>query len=312
MGVNFTFVSPEYLWFLFVLPFLIFLHFYTLRFVKKKAVKFANFDAIARVTGEQLLSKNIGLLVIRLIIITFIVLAVSGTIMWYEGQSSNYDVVLAIDASQSMLADDYDPNRLEAAKDAAILYIDNLKGETGIGIVSFSGASYIHQQLTTDPNKAKKAIQNISVQGLGGTNIGDAIITSSNLLITSKRPKVIILLTDGRANVGTQPAEAINYLISEGMVVNTIGVGTEEGGVFTDGGILSTLDEDTLQKIAEDTKGTYFRAENEERLREAYENINIFSEKRLSKDLSGLFMVLAFIFLLGEWILISTRYRTIP
>ena len=311
--MNITFLNPIYLLLLLSIPLLVIVHLISLKSTKRRALKFANFDAIARITGEEVLSKNITLLFIRIIILLLVVFAASGTVIWYKGISSDHDVVLAIDASQSMLADDYKPNRLEAAKNAALLFVDTIKGDIGIGVISFSGASLIETPVIHDKERVKDAIKNITVQGLGGTDIGQAMISSSNLLVTEKTPKVIILLTDGRSNVGTSPYEAINYLNKDDIMIYTIGIGTLEGGKFieqTD--IVSTLDEETMRNIANYTSASYYRAENEQALENAFTDIAGSNEKNLNKNISFILMIIAFVFLLIEWLLVNTKYRVLP
>ena len=311
--MDITFTYPSYLWLLISIPILIFLHFISLKNTRKRALKFANFEAIARITGEEILSKNIFLLFIRIITLLLVIFAAAGTVLWYEGMSSEHDVVLAIDASQSMLAKDYLPNRLEAAKDAALLFVDSIPGDIGIGVVSFSGASLIESDVTHDKDKVKNAIENITVQGIGGTDLGQAMISSTNLLVSEKRPKVVILLTDGRSNVGISPGEAINYLNKDKIMVYTIGIGTLEGGKFIeDMDIVSTLDENMLMDIANSTDAVYYRAENEETLKNAFKDIASSSKKKLSKNVSFLLMVIAFVFLLIEWLLVNTKYKILP
>ncbi|MBU2634084.1 MAG: VWA domain-containing protein [Nanoarchaeota archaeon] len=311
--MDITFTYPSYLWLLISIPILIFLHFFSLKNTKRRALKFANFDAIARITGEEILSKNIFLLFIRVITLLLVVFAAAGMVFWYEGLSSEHDVVLAIDASQSMLADDFVPNRLEAAKEAALLFVDSVPGEMSIGVVSFSGASLIESEVTNDLNKVRSSIENITAQGIGGTDLGQAMISSSNLLVSEKRPKVIILLTDGRSNVGIGPAEAVNYLNKDQIMVYTIGMGTLEGGEFIEeSDIVSILDEEMLMDIANATDAVYYRAGDEESLKEAFKDIAFSNKKKLSKNISFLLMIIAFVFLLIEWTLINTKYKILP
>lgn len=311
MGITFT--NPSYLWFLISIPILIILHFLSLKSTRRRALKFANFDAISRITGEEILSKNLFLLFIRVIILLLVIFAASGTILWYKGISSEHDIVLTIDASQSMLADDYSPNRLEAAKEAALLFIDSVPGEMGIGVVSFSGATLVENKVTTNLNQVENAIKNITVHGFGGTDLGQAMITSANLLVSEKRAKAIVLLTDGRSNIGISPGEAVDYLNEEGIMVYTIGIGTLEGGKFIeDTEVVSVLDEETLMNIANSTGAVYYRATDEISLGEAFKEIAVSGEKKLSKNLSISLMVIAFIVLLIEWVLVNTRYRILP
>lgn len=307
-----VFANPIYLWFLASFPILIMLHFISLKHLKRKSIKFANFEAIERVTGGQLLSKNIGLLYLRLTILLLIVLAVSGTVLWYYGQSSDYSYVLAIDSSTSMLTDDILPSRLDAAKNAALSFIDSLAAKTEIGIISFSGTSFVEQEPTTDLANVKIAINNIEAQRVGGTDFSEAIITSANLMVDSGKAKVIILLTDGQSNVGAPIMEAINYAKENRVLIHTIGVGTREGGKILGLDLISKLDELTLKSIASNTGGEYYRATDQESLTATYKDIAASTRERVSIELSPMFMMFALILLFTEWILVNTKYRTIP
>ena len=223
-----TFQNIHGLWFLLAIPLLIVMHSFTIEESKKRALKFANFEAISRITGQQIFSKNLTLLVFRTIALLIIVLATSELTLHYTGQSSNFDIVLAIDSSASMLANDLFPNRLEVAKQEAINFINQLDENANIGIVSFAGTTFIDQSLTNNQNKIKEAINNIQIKQLGGTDISEAIVTSSNLLIPSKNAKAIVLLTDGQENLGLLE-DATSYAIQNSIVIYTIGIGTEEG-----------------------------------------------------------------------------------
>ncbi|MCK4520938.1 MAG: VWA domain-containing protein [Nanoarchaeota archaeon] len=309
-----TFTNPIYLWGLFSIPIFIIMHFITLKYIKGKALEFANFSALARVAKEPMISKNFGLLITRIFTLCCIILAVSGTIIWYYGESSDFDFVLAIDASSSMLADDYSPNRLEAAKNAANLFLDSAPSRAKIGVVSFAGTSYVEQRPITDVSKVRESLQTVSVKPIGGTDLGEAIITSSNLLLVEEKAKVVVLLTDGRSNVGISPGKAVEYANTNHITIHTIGMGTEEGGIFSGigGNVTLRLDEETLKFIANGTGGNYYRAKTEKELSGAYNEIATSTKKKLSINLTMALMLLALFFLFVEWGLINTRYRRVP
>ncbi len=310
-----TFLDPIYLWMIFGIPLLIILHLYALKYVKIRAFKFANFEALKRVTGGMILSKNINLLILRLIVLLSLILSLAGTIIWYTGEISVADYVIAIDNSGSMLANDFEPNRLEAAKEAAIAFTEGLKAKSEIGIVSFSGAGFVEQPLTKNKLKIKNAISGLEIKTLHGTAIGDALKTSSNLLVGSEKSRIIILLTDGRENVASPEDlnKMIDYLGSQQITVNTIGVATEAGGTLPGLEALSTLDEAMLSHIANSTSGTYSHSENKEDLVNIFESFTYESTVgKVSVPLRIPLILLAFFILFVEWVLVNTRYRTIP
>ncbi|MBW2984576.1 VWA domain-containing protein [Candidatus Woesearchaeota archaeon] len=312
--IEFTFTDPIFLWLLLSIPFLIITHFYSLQYIKRRAMRFANFEALNRVTGGQALSKNIPLLIIRLFTIFFLISAVAGPSLWYLGQSSDYNYVLALDASGSMLADDFKPDRLEAAKSAANQFVDSIKARVKIGIVSFSGIGYVEQLPTEDKSKIKLAIDNIQIKSVHGTAIGEALKASSNLLVGEEKARVIVLLTDGRENVATREEldKIIDFVNYHNIIVHTIGVATEEGGKLPGLEIVSTVDEEMLTHISDSTGGEYYRATTPEELASAYESITKIAKVKVPMRLAMPFMLLAMILLAVEWTLVNTKFRTIP
>lgn len=311
--MDLVFNHPVYLWFFLSLPALITVHFYTLRYAKGHALEFANFAALTRVAKTPVLSKNIVLLAIRMFTISCIILAVSGAVLWYSGLSSGKDFVLAIDTSSSMLATDYEPNRLEVAKSAALKFLENIPKRTKVGIVSFSGTAFVALRPTDNFLKVKDAIRSIEAQQVGGTDLGEAIVTSSNLVSSEEKENAAILLTDGRSNIGLQPFEAINYANDNHVSIYTIGIGTEAGGLLegTEHVVL-TLDEPTLREIASRTNANYYRAENVEELNKAYEEIADVSVQRISLELTMPLILVALLASLTDWFLVNTRYKRIP
>lgn len=314
--MDITFLHPKYLWFMFSIPFMIVLHLVSLRFTRRKALLFANFEAIKRVGGGfvsgGILKKNIIFLILRCSTLLFITLGLAGVIIWYEGQSTEFDFVLALDASGSMLADDFSPNRLEAAKDAAVLFIDGIATRSKIGVVSFSGTTFVKQRLTDNLASVRESIQAVQIEFASGTAIGDAIVSSSNLFEEGENAKVVIVLTDGQSNVGLLPEEAILYANKNHITVHTLGVATQAGGRFEDIDIISRLDESTLEQISENTGGRYFRVGSREEMINAYNEIAATTQKNIPIQLSIHFLVAAMLLLFVEWTLTNTRYRTIP
>ena len=303
-----SFDNPVYLFLFLVIPVIIFIHFLTLRGKRKKALKFANFDAIARARGVDLLSKNIVLLVISIVIVFLLVLAFAGLTLHMKKRASSFSFVLAIDSSRSMSADDIAPTRFDAAKSVAKEFIDDAPSFTQIGIISFSGNSIIEKEVTGDKNALKSSINFLEISEMEGTDIFEAVITSTNLL-GDEESRAIIILSDGQLNVGTID-EAVDYANKNDVVVNTIAFGTEEGGRTSYG--ISKVDKDALEALAYHTEGNFYSAESRDALRESFDEILSVDTKKVSIDLRGYLMLAVFILFLALYVLMNTRYRTIP
>ena len=309
-----VFKNPSYLWFLLTIPFLIALHFITLRHTKRKALAFANFEAIERVTGSEILSKNIFLLYIRILMVVCIILAVAGTTVWYSTKVSNSDFVLALDASSSMQAHDVQPSRFEAAQEAAIFFVNSVSANTHIGVLSFSGSSFVEQELTPDLIRVKQVIRDLKIRIIGGTDLLDAVITGTDMLFRGgSGARVIILITDGQINIGSID-DVVEYAGKNGVTVYTLGIGTKEGSILVSNftNVISTLDEEALKSIAYSTGGTYALANSKDDLIRAYSTILTSSVARVPFNASTILIVISLILLLVEWILINTKYRTLP
>ena len=189
------------------------------------------------------------------------------------------DIVLVIDISSSMLATDFQPNRLEVVKKTAKDFINQRKGDR-LGILVFAGESFIQCPLTIDNEVLLSLMSEIKVaqQSYDGTAIGMAIANATNRLRNSDaKSKVMILLSDGSNNAGElDPNTAADLAKQFGIKIYTIGAGTNQDVSFIPGRgyIRNEIDEETLKAIAKQTGGQYFRATNTEGLKEIYSTIN--------------------------------------
>lgn len=239
------------------------------------------------------------------------------------------DIVLCMDVSGSMLAQDLTPNRLEASKSVAANFVDSRPTDR-IGLVIFSGESFTLTPVTTDKNVLKTQIYNIR-SGLleDGTAIGSGLATSvDRLRSSSSKSKVVILLTDGENNGGMiDPNTAKEIAKAVGVRVYTIGVGTEGYApvpMQTLGGIVMqrekvNIDEKLLKQIAGETGGKYFRAMDNEGLTNIYAEIDKLEKSRI--EVTALrryserffpFALAAAILIFIEMFLRMTTFRKFP
>ncbi len=296
------------MFFLLAIPVVLFFHFLALSNKKKKALGFANFDAIAKITGVDFFSKNIIILVINIFMIAGIIFALSGLHLHTTAESSSFSYVIAIDSSQSMEADDLNPSRIEAAKDQAVEFIDSAPFGFKAGVVSFSGGTRIEQDLTDRKDELKNAVSKIQISSTGGTDIYEAVLTSVNLL-KYEGSKAIILISDGQINVGNVD-EAIDYANLNDAIVHTIGIGTESGGSTTYG--FSKIDEDNLKGLAYNTGGNYTHVSSENDLQRSFSSIFKITRKKVSVDMMDYLLIFVLILLVLEFFLSNTKYINLP
>ena len=319
MIIHIQFQHPFFLLYLFAIPLLILTHFILLERAKHKALRFANFEAIRKVTGEKPLTKNILLLVLRIIVLSSLVLAAAGPELWYKTRVIDKNIVFAIDASASMSTEDYYPSRLEVAKTVARRIINKMEGSPNIGVVSFSGVTFIDQTMTNSKKQTIGAIDSIEIIEAGGTDIPGAIITATNMM-RGEEGKSIILFSDGSNTISyllEDPVRrAIDYARNNNVVIYTIGIGSEGapvGYLPEYYNIPSRFDEEVLRRISNETNGKYYRfGENMSIDKLVNDILEETKEGFLRIDLTHALLVLGLIGIFLEWGLINTRFRRIP
>jgi Ca-activated chloride channel family protein len=228
-----------------------------------------------------------------------------------ETSVSVIDMLLVLDISSSMLADDFPPNRLEAVKKTASDFIESRKDDR-IGILVFAGESFIQCPLTVDKKVLKSLIKEITVASKehDGTAIGMAIANGTNRLRNSDvESRVMILLSDGSNNAGEiDPKTAAELAAEYDIKIYTIGAGTNQSYTRIPGRglIRNEIDEETLQHIADMTGGKFFRATDVKALASIYEEIDLLERSEIEvkeftqyKELYGWFLIPAFLMGLG-------------
>ena len=253
---------------------------------------------------------------------------------WGQNSVEGIDIMLAMDVSTSMLAEDLKPNRMEAAKDVAAEFISGRPNDN-IGLTIFAGEAFTQCPMTTDHQSLLNLLQNVrtalSARGLieDGTAVGMGLANAVSRLKDSKaKSKVVILLTDGSNNRGDlSPMTSANIAKSLGIRVYTIGVGTNKVAPYpmpVAGGIQYVnipveIDTKTLSGIASVTHGNFYRATNNNELKQIYKDIDKLEKtkmnvKRFSKRYEAYqpFAVAAIVALLLELLLRQTVLRRIP
>ncbi len=233
-------------------------------------------------------------------------------------------VILAMDVSSSMAADDLEPTRMEAAKKAARTFVENQPATIQVGLVAFGSGGLVIQQPASDRVDILAAIDRLAPQG--GTSLGQGIFNSLNAIagealaidvsalengtsqvqIGDYPSAVIVLLTDGENTESPDPLEVAQLAAEANVRIYPVGIGSPDGAVLQIDGfnILTQLDETTLQQIAALTNGTYFLAEDEESLEEIYKDIDLrLSVEGESMEVTSIFAGLStLLFLAGGFL----------
>jgi Ca-activated chloride channel family protein len=326
-----TFASPNYFYLLLLIPVLVAWYFF------RQKMNHADIQ-VSSTTGFEGVKKGIrlylyhGLYVMRMLALIFLILALTRP----QSKKSRHDVtvegidiVLAMDISGSMMAMDFKPNRIEASKNVAMEFIDGRPNDR-IGLVIFSGEAFTQCPLTTDHAVLKNLFQDIRSGMIeDGTAIGDGLATALNRLRGSKAiSKVIILLTDGVNNMGSiDPLSSAEIAKLYGVRIYTIGIGTTGVAPYpvqTPFGIEIRsmevkIDEELLRQISKMTDGKYFRATNNTKLRQVYQEIDKLEKSKI--DVTEFhkkkeeFLLLAFIALILitlEIVFRNTYFRNTP
>lgn len=326
-----TFAQPMMLWLLLAIPVLVALYVFRDTMGSFTISSAQKFSTIGRPFKEILSYVLFGLKILALALLIVALARPQSTTSWKNISTEGIDIIIAMDISASMLAKDFKPNRLEAAKEVAIEFISERPNDR-IGLVIFSGESFTQCPLTTDHSIIKNLMKNIKTGMVAdGTAIGMGLASAVNRLKDSKaKSKVIILLTDGVNNMGTiSPQTAAEIAKAFGIRVHTIGVGTHGQalspvGIYPNGEYIFQyapveIDEEMLRYIAETTGGKYFRATNKDKLTSIYKEIDkmektIVQERKHTRRTEEFFpyALAAGIILIVNFVLKNTVIKTIP
>lgn len=295
---DYEFQNPEFLWLLCLLPIIAFWYYWQGKRTQAN-LQFPESDFLAQQKSNRLALLNYLPQVLRIFSIGLVIVALARPRNSEENTRSRntegIDIVMAVDVSASMLAQDLRPNRLEATKMVASDFIEGRPTDR-IGLVVYAGESYTQTPLTSDHKILRNALMELE-HGLikNGTAIGMGLATSVNRLKDSKaKSKVAILLTDGENNSGeVDPLTAASLAKEFNIRVYTIGVGTKgmartpirydgRGGFIFDR-VPVSIDEDLLKQIAQETGGQYFRATDNEKLSAIYQEIDQLEKTKLQE-----------------------------
>ncbi len=329
-----TFLWPDLLWLLALLPVLIGVYVWLMQRRKKLAVRYANLSRVkeAMSAGQRYRRHLPAMLFFAGMAVLALALARPAALVTLP--SAHGTIILAIDVSGSMRATDVEPTRLEAAQAAARAFVEDQPHGTRIGVVSFAGTAALVQPPTNNRDDILAAIDRFQLQR--ATAIGSGIIvslaalfpdqgitvesadagaTNASPLDPGKSPKpqfkpvppgsytsaAIILLTDGQRTTGPDSVDAARMAADRGVRIFTVGVGTVNGETIGFGGwsMRVRLDEDTLKEIARVTRGEYFYAGNASDLKKVYQSLSSrFVLERKKVEITALVAAAAAVLLL--------------
>jgi|tagenome__1003787_1003787.scaffolds.fasta_scaffold20889828_2 Ca-activated chloride channel family protein len=309
-----TFLWPTSLWLLCLLPVMVALYVHILRRRKKFALSYSNLALVKSALGASASWRRHVPPAIFLASFAFMLLALARPAAVMTLPSQHETVILAMDVSGSMRADDVKPTRLAAAQAAARAFLKDTPKTTRVGLVAFAGSAALVQAPTHNRDDIHAAIEALQLQN--ATAVGSGILVSLKAIFPdqdfeirsfgglragggsaaaggsralgvpksdvkpvppgSYKSAVVILLTDGQTTTGPDPVDAARLAAERGVRVFTIGVGTPDGQILTGEGwsIRVRLDEDALKVIADMTRGEYFFAGNAPDLKKIYEGLN--------------------------------------
>jgi len=268
----------QYLLLLLLIPLLFVAYAIQLRIRRRRIARLGNPELVTRLMPDASTGK--GWLKVSLLALAwlFFVIGLARPQLGArlkEHESQGVEVMLALDVSNSMLAEDYSPNRLERSKLAISRLVDRLQGDR-IGLVVFAGEAFVQLPITADYVSAKVFLKSINTESvpIQGTDLAEALMTSARSFSTqSERSRAIILITDGEDHEG-DALEAARTIAEQGIRIYCIGVGSPQGKPIPKNGslmkdangdiVVTRLDEGILQEIAEIGGGKYVRAGNSE------------------------------------------------
>jgi Ca-activated chloride channel family protein len=328
-----TFSNKDAFYLFIILPLLVIWYIWKNR-KNEGEMHFSSLSGMKKIKSSTRAKFRHSLFVLRLIAFSALICVMArpqSRTSWKDVKAEGIDIVLCMDVSHSMLAKDFDPNRLESAKEVAIDFVESRPNDR-IGLVVFSGEAFTQCPLTTDHTILKNIIADVRTgQMADGTAIGLGLADAvSRVKESTAKSKVVILMSDGVSNVGEiAPLTAGEIAKTFGVKIYSIGVGTI-GKALTPVGIYPNghmefayvdveIDEPVMTEISEMTSGKYFRAKDNKALKAVYKEIDrleksVINERNFSNKAERFFVfaLIAAIALLLEFTLKNTLFKTLP
>ncbi|WP_292368862.1 vWA domain-containing protein [Methanoregula sp. UBA64] len=312
------FYEPAWLFALLLIPVLAGVYWYITRKKKQEAIAFSRIAFVKSALGDARKSKRAHILfIVALAVIGLLVIGLADPHIPLEQTKEGTNVILVLDISGSMQANDYQPTRIEAAKTAAEQLVSSLDPKDSVGVVTFQSGATTAAYLSQDKDRVKEKIGAIEPSS-GETAIGDGLALGVDMAQSVPNKKsVIILLSDGVNNAGViSPDEAVALAKTAGIPVFTVGLGTTTPTVlgydWMGNPQYAQLDEKTLQSIADQTGGKYFKSVDERTLKTVYSGLSssIVHEKE-DTSIRDWFFAAALLLLIIEFWLRYGRGRII-
>lgn len=302
-----VFLWPDMFWLLLLIPLLILAYVWAQRRRSQYALRYASLSLVKEAIGKGPGIRRHIPPAIFLIALTAMIIGLARPQAVVVLPKREGTIILTIDVSGSMQADDLKPTRMEAAKDAARTFVQKQPQGVRIGVVSFTDNAFVVQAPTTDRDTVIAAINRLQPQR--GTAIGRGLLASLDAIFETAggdiplnqrgtpaptptplpkgeyAPAIIVLLTDGESNVGPEPVDVAKDVAKRGVRVYTIGIGTPEGTILRIQGraVRTRLDEASLKRVAELTDGDYYNATNEKDLVAIYDKLGAATVLRTEK-----------------------------
>ena len=281
MIAELAFLSPDRLLILLVIPLLVAAYIFAMLRKNRRGMRFTNTSMLEVVVPKQSQWRRHLAVALSLLSLITLTAAFARPKTQVDVPRERATIVIVIDASLSMEATDVKPNRLAAAKQAAIAFVQSLPDKYNVAVVSLSGNPNVLVPPTTAHNTVENAINTITLQE--STAIGEGIVTALRALEQAPKdrsnpdaiaPGAIVMLSDGTNTAGRSPQQAAAEARSAKVPVYTIAYGTENGFVDLDGKREQVpVDHDLMREIAELTRGEYFTAATPDQLKKVYGNI---------------------------------------
>lgn len=325
----FRFANPYILYLLLIIPAAIVLFIFAQMRRRRRLERFASSSLLAQLTPSASPARLRTKFVLYSLALAFLILAAArpqvGSKLREEHQKG-IEMMLVVDVSNSMLAEDFEPNRLDRTKFAIDRVVESMKQDR-IGVVAFAGEAQVQLPITSDYRMARAFARKLSPQMVRtqGTDLGAAIkLATMSFSSQSEGSRVMILITDGE-NHESDALEAAQAASEKGIAIYTIGIGTPEGAPVMIGGeyltdengdmVVSKLDEKMLQEIASTTGGAYVRATKQSiGLKEIVDRLKELDESDLATTRFEAFdeqfqypLVVALLLLLIEWLILDRR-----